>query len=107
MALVYHAREPSEWPKLQETIEGSVRTDEHRQEIFEMRRTIADELKEEGAIKKSQQTLIRLLQRRFSDVPDDLAATILATNDPEQLDEWLDQVVTAETLDEVGIEVLA
>jgi len=48
MALVYHAREPSEWPNLQQAIEASVRTDEHRQEVFEMRRTIADQLKEEG-----------------------------------------------------------
>ena len=37
MAFAYHVREPSEWPSLQETIETSVRTDEHRQEIFEMR----------------------------------------------------------------------
>jgi hypothetical protein len=96
---------------LQQAIEASVRTDEHRQEVFEMRRTIADELKEEGAKKGAlttrQQTLIRLLKRRFGDVPDELSSTILATNDPEQLDEWLDQVVTAETLDEVGIEVPA
>ena len=56
-----------------------------------MRRTIADELKEEGAIRKSQQTLIRLLKRRFGDVPDELASTIRATDDGEQLDAWLDQ----------------
>jgi len=34
-------------------------------------------------------------------------STIRATTDLEQLDEWLDRVVTAETLDEVGIEVPA
>jgi hypothetical protein len=42
MALVSHARDPSEWLELQKTIESSVRTDIHRQEIFEMRRTIAE-----------------------------------------------------------------
>ena len=87
MALVYHVREPSEWPSLQETIEASVQTDEHRQEIFEMRRTIADELKEEGAkegaLKKSQQTLRRQLKRRFGDLPDELSSAIRATNDSE------------------------
>ena len=107
MAFVYHVKEPFEWPSLQKTIEASVQMDEHRQEIFEMRRTIADMLKDEGRIEKSQQTFIRQLQRRFGDVPDELLSTIGATNDPQQLDEWLDQVVTAETLDEVGIEVLA
>jgi hypothetical protein len=111
MALVYHVREPSEWPGLQNAIEASVQTDEHRQEVFEMRRTIADELKEEGAregaIRNSQRTLIRQLKRRFGGVPDELSSAIRATNDPEQLDEWLDRFATAETLDEVGIEVPA
>lgn len=72
-----------------------------------MRRTIADMFKDEGRIEKSHQTLIRQLQRRFGDVPDELLSTIRATTDLEQLDEWLDRVVTAETLDEVGIEVPA
>jgi len=64
-------------------------------------------LKDEGRIEKSQQTLIRLRQRRFGDVPDELSSTIRATNDLEQLDEWLDQAVTAEAPDELGIEVPA
>jgi hypothetical protein len=36
-------------------------------------------------------------------VPAAVSATIRATHDPEQLDEWLDQVVTAEMLDDIGI----
>jgi hypothetical protein len=103
MALVYHVRDPSEQPKLRKRIESSVRTDPHRQEIHEMGRSMADVLKEEGALKKSQETLLRLLKRRFGDVPAAVSATIRATDDPEQLDEWLDQVVTAATLDDVGI----
>ena len=103
MALVYHARDPSERPELQKTIESSVGTDVHRQEILEMRRTIADELKEEGALKKSRETLLRQLKRRLGNVPAAVRATIRATDDPEQLDEWLDDVVTAATLDDVGI----
>jgi hypothetical protein len=47
-ALVYHMRNPPERPALQEVIEASVRTDEHRQEIFAMHRTIADELISKG-----------------------------------------------------------
>jgi hypothetical protein len=90
---------------LQNAIEASVQTDEHRQEVFEMRRTIADELEERGATKAFQQTLIRQLKRRFGGVPDDVTSMIRGTDDPEQLNAWFDQVVTAETLDEVGIEV--
>lgn len=76
-----------------------------------MRRTIADELKEEGAregaIKTSQKTLARLLKRRFGDVPAEVSATIRATDDLAQLDEWLDQLVVAESLDDIGIGVSA
>ncbi len=83
MALVYHVREPSERPSLQQTIEASVLTDEHRQEVFEMRRTIADELKEERRVSRSsQQTLIRLLKRRFGKVPDEVTLAVRACRDP-------------------------
>jgi hypothetical protein len=53
--------------------------------------------------KNSQQTLIRQLKRRFGHVSDEVASTIRATNDPEQLVEWLDRFATAKALDEIGI----
>jgi len=56
-----------------------------------MRRTIADELKEEGGIETRQQTLIRQLKRRFRDLPEEMVSTVRATNDAEQLDAWLDR----------------
>jgi hypothetical protein len=64
---------------------------------------MADVLEEKGARKALQQTLLRLLKRRFGNVPAAVRATIRGTHDPKQLDEWLDQVVTAATLDDVGI----
>jgi hypothetical protein len=48
IALIYHERDPSEHGGLRETIETSVHTDEYRQEVSRMGRTIADELREEG-----------------------------------------------------------
>jgi hypothetical protein len=76
-----------------------------------MGRTIADELKaqgrkegrKEGAIRGRQQVLLRLLDRRFGTVPAETVATIEATTNVKILDGWLDGVVTAPTLDEVGI----
>lgn len=68
-----------------------------------MRRTIADELEEQGAVKRLKKTLIRQMTRRFGDVPAAVSATIGATDDLEQLDEWLERFATAETLDDVGI----
>jgi hypothetical protein len=68
-----------------------------------MRRTIADELKEEGAIENRQKILLRQLKLRFGDVPAVVSATIQATHAPEHLDEWLDRLVDAKSLDDMGI----
>jgi len=104
LALVYHERAPGERPVLQEIIETSVGTDQYRKELTQMGKTIADELKEEGArdaaISTRQQTLIRLVRRRFGEVPMGVLAAIEAMRDVQQLDHWLDQFVTAESLND-------
>ena len=106
-ALVYHERDPVEHGSLQEKIEASVETDEHRQEVFDMGKTIAQALIEEGMEKEkvnSRQTmLIRLLDKRFGRVPDETLQAIQATQDVDQLDGWLDRLVTAKSLRDVGI----
>ena len=72
-----------------------------------MGKTIADALKEEGkeegALEARQQTLIRLLQKRFGELSADVVSAVESTDSKEQLDKWLDQIVTAKTLAEMGI----
>jgi len=117
LALVYHAREPEERSTLQRTIETSVGTDTYRKELSNMGKTIAEQLREEGAregkregmrtgaraaaIATRQQTLIRLLDKRFGTIPANIRDTIRATRDVSQLDRWLDQFVTAERLEDI------
>ena len=83
--MIYHERSESEQPKLQEVMEQSVQNEELRQEVIEMGKTMAEVLMERGrtegerrgrtegrteaAIETRQQTLVRLLRRRFGDVP--------------------------------------
>ena len=50
-----------------------------------------------------QKTLIRLLGKRFGRLPAELVRAIEAAEDIAQLDEWLDGVVTAKALPDVGI----
>lgn len=112
LALVYHERDPGERSALHHTIETSVATDVDRKELLKMGKTIADQLKEEGAregerrgernaaITTRQQTLVRLLIRRFGEVPTSMTDTVRATRDVEQLDRWLDQFVTADRLED-------
>ena len=68
-----------------------------------MGRTIADALKEEGRLEKSREILIRLLRRRFGEIPDESVGIIQATTDLERLNHWLDLVVSAGTLEEIEI----
>ena len=58
---------------------------------------------ERGEFRARQTTLIRQLRKRFRDLSAELVQTIEATEDTAQLDEWLDRVVTAKSLREVGI----
>lgn len=101
--LIYNARDPAEQSSLQWEIESSVATKGHRQEVHFMGRTIADALKEEGRLENARTTLIRLLKRRFGEVPEESVGIIQATSDLERLNHWLDLVVSAATLEEIGI----
>jgi hypothetical protein len=54
-----------------------------------------------GALRERQQTLIRLLRHKFSEVPEAVVRRIEATEDPERLSGWLDPLLDAGTLAEV------
>jgi len=114
-AMVYHERSESEHTRLQEAIERSIENEELREEVSKMGKTMAEILTEEGertgerkgeqkaAVQTRQQTLVRLLRRRFREVPAGVVNTVESTTDVDQLDEWLDRLVTADTLDELEI----
>jgi predicted transposase YdaD len=112
VALIYHDREPPEREGLKELVLASVRTDERRQEMEAMVRTIADELRDEGRqqgrqegeVRARQDILLRQLRARFKKVPKAAERTVKATADVTRLDTWLERFVDAKTLDDVGIE---
>jgi hypothetical protein len=58
---------------------------------------------EKERLASRRETLLRLLSRRFGQLSPGLAKTVQATDDATQLDDWLDRVVTAESLADVGI----
>jgi hypothetical protein len=115
LALIYHDRGELERDQLRELIAMSVRSDDRRREVQAMGRTIAEALRDEGraeglaqgraeeAVHSRQQMLLRLLRIRFRKVPKKVEGVILATTDVTQLDGWVDQVLTAQTLDDLGI----
>ena len=80
-----------------------------------MGKTMADVLIEQGerkgerkgrneaAIETRQQMLIRLLRRRFQDIPGEIVNAVQATREIDRLDQWLDRLVTADSLHELEI----
>jgi hypothetical protein len=118
-AMLYHERSEGEQRRLQQVMEQSVQSERTRQEVIEMGRTMADVLIERGrkegerkgelkgerkaGLQIRQQTLLRLLRRRFGDVLPDVVSAVESTGDVDRLDNWLDRLVTVQTLDELGI----
>jgi hypothetical protein len=72
-----------------------------------MGRTIAEALRDEGraeeAVQSRQQMLLHLLRVRFRKVPKATEGAILATKDVAQLNSWLEGVMTAASLSDLGI----
>lgn len=114
-AMLYPERSEREQRRLQQIMENSVQNEETRQEVMKMRKTGAEALMERGERKGEQegerragmqirrQTLVRLLRKRFGSVPSEVVRVVEATDDVDQLDNWLDGFATAQTLEELGI----
>src|SRR5207249_506991 len=106
-ALVYHERAPAEQPEIQSHIAQSVQTDQHRQEVSRMGKTIADMLEEkgrnEGRLTSRRETLLEALRVRFGEPPADIIAAVEACTDVAQLKAWFTLALTARRLADVGI----
>ncbi len=106
VARVYHARREDEQPQLREVVDRTIQTDPHRQEYTKMGRTIAemymDQGEERGELKRARSILLRQLRKRFKKVPRKVEARIGAA-DLRDLEIWLDNILDAKSLAEVGI----
>ena len=109
-ALVYHDRQPDEHETLRQTVGDSVRNDRHRQEVYDMSKTMAEYLKEEGRqegrqegeVLARQNYLLRLLRHKFGKLPAAVVRRIKATEQLELLDRWFDQTSAAQQLQDVS-----
>jgi hypothetical protein len=96
-ALVYHAREESEREPLADFIRATVRKQEQA-EVQIMGKTIAEALEEKGALRGKREALLQLLRLKFKRVSAAITAEVQATQDSEQLDAWLEAVLTADRI---------
>jgi predicted transposase YdaD len=86
-----------------------VRNDVYRKEFFDMGKTIAEHLKEEGreegreegVVRTQRRMLLSLLRNRFGKIPAAMVKRIEATERIELLDAWFDQALAAKKLEDV------
>ncbi len=102
-AFVYHVRNASEHPELIGMVEASAATDEERRAIMAVEMTMATYHREQAVISANQETLIRLLRLRFGELPVELTDRVYNTHKVKILNAWLDRVVTAKSLSDMGI----
>ncbi len=112
-ALVYHFRNEPERSSLRDELERSIQTQSIRKEFHSMGRTIAEALraegriegKIEGALEAKQQAVVMLLRRKFGRKANAaVMAKVRTTKDLQTLDQWLGNIIDADTVEEVGIE---
>ena len=103
-AFVYHERDDCERIRLEDKIKAAAWNEDHQRELYRMGKTIAEALRDEGRVETARSTLFRLLSKRFGEVPQDIADCIEETSDLDQLNAWVDRIVTAETLKDMRIE---
>lgn len=60
---------------------------------------------QQGALSTEHRIVVRQLQRKFPQIPTGLVQHIEATSDIEQLDNWLDQIISANELAEIDFKI--
>jgi hypothetical protein len=88
-------------------VEASVAAEASQREVRKMAKTIAEMFREEGEkkgeIRTLQRMLLKLLEKRFGEVPEATRTSIKATTSPKKLERWLMHVDSAPTLEDMQI----
>ena len=76
---------------------------EEYRKMHEVELTYFDELELKGVLKGKRETLLRLLTAKFGPLPEDTAARIAGISSALELDTYLDRVLTANSLQQIGL----
>jgi hypothetical protein len=115
-ALIYNEREVPEREPLLEKVADAVKDDAYRKEVFDMGRTIAEYLKEEGRqvgreeglqegdLRTQRRMLVKALRQKFGKIPAATLKRIEATEQFDLLDGWFEKTLDAKKLDEISFD---
>lgn len=112
LLLIYNRRERSEHNEFFNIIETRISEKTRREEVQRMSKTFAQELIEEGEaigekrgiVIAKQEDLTRLLRGKFGLISQGLIEKIKLIQQADKLDDLFDRAITAETINDVGIE---
>ena len=76
---------------------------EGHEEVREMETTWADEMMEKGRIAEKRSTLLRLMEAKFGNVSEAVKLRIEALEVPEELDAYVERILTVSSIDEMGL----
>jgi len=110
--LIYHRRQPPEQQTLMQHVQNKVRIHIRREEVANMGQTAAQALIQEGrqegreigAIEAKQEVLVELMSLKFGSIPQPVLQRIQTLQDTNQLNQLIRRFVTADSLQEMGIE---
>jgi hypothetical protein len=85
-------------PTIREAIEGAVEASKKREQ--EIGQQLGQQL---GQRKGAQRMLLNQLHRKFAPIPESVVQKIESTDNLEQLDDWLTQIMAAESLADIGL----
>ncbi len=102
--LIFHRRDAEEQPELLSLVNETVTDKRRREEVSKMGKTGAQALMEEGALRASQEALLKFMQARFSHVPSSAEQKILSIQDMDRLNTLIERVARADSLNEISVE---
>ena len=98
--LILHRRPAEEHEELIKLIEQQT----HDMEVENMAQSIIELTREQGEKHAKREAITKLLQSRFSAVPESVRNEINLIQSLEHLDSIFDKALTTETLDEIGLQ---
>jgi hypothetical protein len=116
-ALLYNDREPEERQALWQVVGDAVQNDRRRQEVYDMGKTMAEHLMEQGEakglekglhqgeVRAQRRLLLRLLQKKFAKTPARIVRRIEETERLDLLDAWFDQASDAQKLEDLSFTI--
>ena len=102
--LIIHRRDEEERPEMISVLNETVKDRNRREEVLKMGRTGAQALMEEGALRASREAVLKVMQARFSHVPNAVEQKILQIRDMDKLSTLIERAARANSINEISVE---